>query len=381
MAIQESRLFFSLLLALTATGCGSSETEREKTPGTKTGTATTTDGESAEEDTSTEGQALTALFRDELDFEVDELKGDVPCTPVEARKSTVKDEVIPWPEELRRFVVPYLKSLPISAKLPEAVHGFYLVESQVLEEDVGGIACVRASDKKGAIFVNVRHAVEMREETGVGSYGTAEGVSDSYIFLTMRDIAASTIVHEAMHAVDFKFYQYGVETDLRTRDTVFDLSWAEYDQPKDADKISILSLTDGSPAPQAGAKLKAARQAYRGCSVRRSRVGGLALTGASASTLATELRYLAEDTNFIVPYTMANAIEDFAETLTVYHFLTEYQKADRRQVYDQDLTQVPLADATLLYDHDVTKIVDDNPKQKEKLCEFAELIFGEDCRL
>jgi len=64
------------------------------------------------------------------------------------------------------------------------------------------------------------------------------------------------------------------------------------------------------------------------------------LTTATAQQLADELRYLADETNFIVPYTMANAIEDFAETLTVYHFLVKHDKADRRRVYDQNLTQV-----------------------------------------
>lgn len=371
-------LTFAMAFALL--GCGASESEREKNGGEK-GKGSAIEETTGTDDTSSLGQSLTSLFRDEIDFEIADLDGDIPCTPVEDRKSTVKNETVAWPAELRRFIVSYMKTMPIAEKLPEAIHGFYLVESKVLEQDVGGIACFRASVKKGAIFVNVRHAVDLREETGIGTYSQAEGVSDTYVLLEMRDLAASTIVHEAMHAVDFKFYQFGAAGEVKKREDLFDLSWAEYDKPKDAEKISILALNDAPAEGHATAQLAAGRRTYRGCPIRSYTGNGYGLTAASATKLAEELKYLAEDTNFIVPYTMANAIEDFAESLTVYHFLTRYEKADRRRVYDQDLTKVAPEDATLLYDADVIKIVEENAKQKSKLCEFAEIVFEEACKL
>jgi len=108
----------------------------------------------------------------------------------------------------------------------------------------------------------------MRQETGIGTYGAAAGVSDDYILLEMRDLAAATIVHESMHAVDFQRYTFGTDTLVAQRETLMDLSWTSYDQPKDAEKISILSLASTAPA-SARERLRAALRDYAGA--RRAR--------------------------------------------------------------------------------------------------------------
>jgi hypothetical protein len=215
---------------------------------------------------------------------------------------------------------------------------------------------------------------------GSGKWQDLRVVTNKFVLQEAGDNAAVTLIHEIIHTIDNKLFVHGDDSLQRLRSKVFDMSWKSYTEPK-AQRIGIFALADGA---QRATTLDAGLRAFgHGCQRTRAQdaatgENGVALADtATAESLAEDLRYLADETNFVVPYTMASAAEDFAESLTVYHFGLNRKSWQVRTVFDRDIRVTNYRDAKSLYRHDTSSVVRSNDEQKNKICALAELLFGE----
>lgn len=328
--------------------------------------------------------ALNDLFKNEIEFTVSELTGGkTNCDDITSR-SNLASEIRPWPKELRGFLVDLLDAMPITQQVVDSVFAIYLVDEDTLAGSSGGIpaaglACDRGTDYKGIIFLNYDTFVTDRKG-GVGKWQNLRSIQEGHILLESGDNAAMTLVHEVLHAIDNKLYVNGLDGKARAgRSAVFDLSWTEHTQPR-FERIDLMSLTSDETS-EAGISNALLRS---GCGTRLRGEPepqiGFALTGnQSGKELAADLRYLADKTNFIVPYAMVTAAEDFAESLTIYYFGTYLNSWQTRSVYTPDISK-GVGDNAPIYVHKTSSILKQNANQKAKMCQMAELVFAS-CKL
>lgn len=327
--------------------------------------------------------ALGDLFKSEIEFTVSELTGGKTNCDDITRRSNLENDIKPWPKELKAFLVDTLLTMPITAQVLDSVFAIYLVREDALagsdgEPAAAGLACDRGTDYKGVLFLNYDTFVSDRKARGIGEWQNLTSVQEKFIRLESGDNAAMTLVHEALHAIDNKLYVNGLDAAARSgRSAIFDLSWVEHTQPR-FDRIDLLSLTDGASRPVdsglvrsgCGTRLKGEAPRASGPS------NGLSLTDEpSPQDLVGDLRYLATKTNFIVPYAMATAAEDFAESLTIYYFGAYLDSWQTRTVYDQDVRE-GTEGREALYRHSTKDIASKYDDQRAKLCKMAELVFA-----
>jgi hypothetical protein len=105
----------------------------------------------------------------------------------------------------------------------------------------------------------------------------------------------------------------------------------------------------------------------------------LSLTEASARQEAADLEYMASQTNFIAAYAMANALEDFAHTVTIYYFGTRGRGWPEAKTYDLDMTTTIPNETKLLYAFDAGKVIETSAPHRKKMCALVELVFDERC--
>jgi hypothetical protein len=345
---------FLAAFALVLTGCGKSGngTDSDAQANSLSGVA---DAESTE---------LEDLFRDSMDFDVSDVRnGSTNCTDIVDR-ADVPALITKWPVELKSFLTGVLKKFPSQAMIKAALHGIYLVPNSALYDEQtkstsAGLACDRGSDYKGLIFLNYDSVIRKRSRGQVDQWQNSTSVTGQYLTTVEGDAAAVTLMHEVFHTIDNKLFVHGTNDALQRRQSFLGQSWVG-DKPR-YERGSILALNDTASE---GRELRRCRH---------TQSTGTMLTGAmeDAESMAEELRNLAENTNFIVPYTMASPSEDFAESLTVYYFGTYYRSWQKRTVAFEKKT---------LFVHDTERILDTKQQHKTKVCAAATMIFG-NCRL
>jgi hypothetical protein len=330
-----------------------------------------------------EAPELDSYFKDEMDFTLDDLRtGATNCRDI-LKHENIREKLRPWPRELKTFLIDELERFPALGFMHQSLYGLYLVDGDVMTNpDTGtaaGIACDRGQDLRGLVFLNYESFVEDRRK-GSGKWQDLRVVTNKFVLQEAGDNAAVTLIHEIIHTIDNKLFVHGDDSLQRLRSKVFDMSWKSYTEPK-AQRIGIFALADGA---QRATTLDAGLRAFgHGCQRTRAQdaatgENGVALADtATAESLAEDLRYLADETNFVVPYTMASAAEDFAESLTVYHFGLNRKSWQVRTVFDRDIRVTNYRDAKSLYRHDTSSVVRSNDEQKDKICALAELLFGE----
>jgi hypothetical protein len=283
-----------------------------------------------------------------------------------------------------------LVAFPAVDKGVLSVFAIYLVAYEVLSDpgtkaSAAGLACDRGTDYKGIIFLNVASFVGDRAEDGIGAWRNLRAVSSRHVLLEAGDNAAVTMIHEVLHAIDNKLLVNGTDEALRTaRGAAMEASWKTFLEPK-YNRISRYSLAESNtPAASKGTPVDQLRDGLKGrgftCRTRGTGDDAMGLTGATPEKLAEELKYLAEQTNFIVPYAMASAAEDFAESLTVYYFGVYQDSWQTRTVYAHDIRAKGPDGGQVLYKHDTAAILRTSKLQSTKACALATLVFGS-CRL
>jgi hypothetical protein len=328
--------------------------------------------------------ALLDYFRDDVDFTAAQLEaGASNCSYLTDKAGRLDELVIPWPDDLKNFMAAQLEAnFPLAGKLDTFLHGLYLVKDETFLDEsgddlgIGGLTCDRGEDNKGLLFLSESVFVTQRLEEGLGTWQTLQAVQYDYLLLEVPDQAFFTLVHELFHAVDTKmFYRTTDQDALAKREESILLAWKDFDTPK-WDAITMTTLRGVDVLGE----YWAARKKYPlACRAKAARLP-LGLQDYTANEIKTELSHLKNDTNFLVPYTMANAAEDFAETLAAYVVGSRTSKWDLRVVYDQPITDT-LDGLTAIYTHDSGEIIRTSAPHREKMCFFAEMSLDEDCRV
>jgi hypothetical protein len=308
--------------------------------------------------------ALNDLFHNEMRFTRDDLmNGATNCSDI-LDEDHIEDHILSWPPELRSYFLDVLSEFPGLELISNSVHGIYLVTDESLQDPINnttaaGLACDRGSDFKGIIFLNYNSMVKKRLEKGIGTWQESRTKSHKFVNVNQGDGAAITLLHEIFHAIDIKMFMHGNAENFARRTDLKNKSWVG-NVPK-FKRGNIFALSDDNQDNLAE---------DRRCT--HPEHTGLGLTtNVDAKSLASELIYLQEQTNFLVPYTMASPAEDFAETLTVYYFGIYYQSWQKRTV---SVEKKPL------FVHDTELILRTKKQHIEKTCAAAELVFG-NCRL
>lgn len=334
--------------------------------------------------------SLESFFKDEMDFTIEDLKsGATNCRDILDTKD-IRESLIPWPSELKKFLVAELQKFPALPLVSLSLHGLYLVDPKMMGSaqsgSAAGIACDRGSDWKGLVFLNYNSFVRDRGQK-LGKWNKLRIASNKYIIHDAGDNAAATLIHEIIHAIDNKLFVHG-DAQLRAlRSQIFQMSWTDFTSPR-ANPIDIFFLQDDSEiALDMKLAMKQQRSTCKGSSdLFRSNIMQLRTDESvteeetTPQSLAKDLKYLAQETNFIVPYAMASAAEDFAESLTVYHFGVNRESWQLRTVYDRPVSSWSTNNGEVLYRHDTSEILQNNAAQRDKMCAMAKLLFGS-CQL
>lgn len=318
-----------------------------------------------------------------MDFTLDELRsGATNCRDILA-SGDIGSRLRPWPNELKTFLIEELRQFKAAPLLAFSLHGIYLVDSEVMTNPetgtAAGIACDRGKDLKGLVFLNFDSFVRDRGK-GPGIWQDLHVVTNKYVIQDAGDNAAATLIHELIHTIDNKLFVHGDPSSQKLRSDIFNMAWESFSVPRSR-RISIFFLdSTTNPIESLSQSVKTGgwrcrREGFDS----RSRVGAQ-LTADSQlvkpEELAGDLQYIAEQTNFLVPYAMATAAEDFAETMTVYHFGLRRDSWQVRTVYDRVVTPRTRDSGMVLYRHDTESLVKNSANHKDKICAMAELLFG-----
>lgn len=324
---------------------------------------------------------VKALFLDKVAFTTPELTGGKTNCDDILRRADLASDIVPWPKELRDFLADQLFKTPIRTQINDSVFAIYLVKEDVLKDDTeraaaAGLACDRGTDYKGIIFLNASTFINDRQSKGVGVWQDLRSIQETHILFESGDNAVMTLFHEVVHAIDNKLFMNGIDDSLRIkRSEIFNLSWKSHTEPL-YDRISVLSLTDGEvpSVVETGCRTRSRGE------IMPEPQTTLSLTAITGEKLGADLKYLAEKTNFIVPYATATAAEDFAESMTVYYYGVYENNWQNRTVYKENITDKGTGDATVVYAHKTKDIMKSVKAQKDKLCLMANLVFGA-CKL
>jgi hypothetical protein len=376
-----------ILAALLGQSCGSEDGTNRKTPtGTLVpgGDSSNNDGEINNNSGSAPDATTLSFFKDRVDFTAAELTDGVSnCSFVTDKASRLSSLIIPWPDDLKEFLARELKNrFPLQASMSDFLAGMYLVKDELFDDatnsgDGGGYAgltCDRGKDNKGLIFLAEEILVNQRKKGGLGKWQSMQGVQYDYMLVEVPDQAFFTLVHEIFHAVDMKLFVQTKDTkSLQERDESIRLAWAEYDVPKWS-RISMTTLKEVDML----AAYRSARKKYPLACRAKNQLPGLQLKDYTAQEIKTELSHLKNDTNFLVPYAMVNAAEDYAETMAAYVVGSSAKQWDKRIVYSQPIGDT-LSGLTEIYRHDSGDIIKTSSKHRDKMCFFAEMTFGGNC--
>lgn len=341
-------------------------------------------------ETASDQITLDSFFKDEVDFTIDDLKsGATNCRDI-IDTHDIRANVKPWPADLKSFLIDELRQFPALPLVSLSLHGLYLVDPSIMSSGqtgaAAGIACDRGSDWKGLVFLNYNSFVRDRGK-GLGKWNNLRIASNKHIIHEAGDNAAATLIHEIIHTIDNKLFIHGQPELQRIRSQIFQMAWNGFTSPR-AKPISIFFLT-GSQNSEFDIKtaMTSELSRCRGSSALNADTEVSARDDQSIpekstapQTLAKDLKYLAEETNFIVPYALASAAEDFAESLTVYHFGLNRKSWQLRTVYDRPITSSSTNNAEVLYTHDTSEVLENNSAQRDKICAMAQLLFGS-CQL
>ncbi len=312
-------------------------------------------------DTHQSNQLLDDLFHDTMQFTRDDLQtGSTNCTDI-LDEGHIEDRIITWPSEVKNYFLENLSKFPNPDLISQSVHGIYLVTDATLYDQkskttAAGLACDRGSDFKGIIFLNYNSVIKRRSSLGIGAWQETRSKTNKYIDIIEGDTASITLMHEIFHAIDIKLFMHGTPENLQKRENLKSKSWIG-DEPI-FKRGPIIALNGSDDASADSTDHRCTHPIH----------SGLSLTaGSSAEELAAELKRLQEQTNFIVPYTMASPAEDFAETLTVYYFGVFHQSWQKRTV---SFEKKPL------FVHDTESILRTKKQHIDKTCALAKLVFG-----
>jgi hypothetical protein len=219
------------------------------------------------------------------------------------------------------------------------------------------------------IFLNEDEFVSHpRMRVKVGAWYETENLVHNSVLENHGDQTLFTLIHELFHAIDLVHYIGSTnEANKAGRKVVTDLSWNSLTSPKYA-RTGVLALTPFA--------IPVVPKPVTTDTLREHFVFSL---HDDADDQMADYKTLATKTNFLTPYSSANAIEDFADTLATYYFGTRYNSWMLRSVFAADLTVTPVSQAHLLYVFDTRQIVHNSEPHKDKACRMAELVFGENC--
>lgn len=337
------------------------------------------------------------LFKDKSDFTPADLRnGFIACAALEDLAPDL-EPAITWSPMMRSYLANELKKFPDHDLLFSSVSGIYLTSAANLEYKkgkrkgrVGGITCQNSASKKSIIFLNNEEFVSQPKMTiKVGSWYETANLVHSSVLENHGDQTLYTLIHELFHAIDLVHFVSGSDPKRKLdRQKITNLSWNSLTDSRFGSGGGM-ALT-GPPTEISPETLKK----HFSFSIHEST--DLALTIAEVANnsktpptadeiLAAAKKQtdyytnLAMKTNFLTPYSAANAIEDFADTLAAYYFGTRYDSWMVRKVFDHDLSITPISQAALLHTFETSLIVRTSPAQNEKVCLMARLIFAESC--
>jgi len=308
------------------------------------------------------------LFHDKMQFTREDLiSGSTNCSDI-LDENHIEDQIITWPPELKRYLIEVLEQFPRPDLVSESVHGIYLVTDAALVDQksmttAAGLACDRGIDYKGIIFLNYNSMMKKRMPQGVANWQNSRSKTNKFIEVKEGDTAAITLMHEIFHAIDVKMLMHGTPDNIQKRAHFKSRSWVG-NVPKHR-RGEILSLNDNGNTDSTASDHRCRHPIHFHSEL------NLITNGSDPKSLAKELQNLQDQSNFIVPYTMASPAEDFAETLTVYYFGVFFQSWQKRTV---SLENKPI------FVHDTELILRTKKQQIDKACAAAQLVFG-DCQL
>lgn len=306
------------------------------------------------------------LFRDEVDFEITDFDYITGCGEL-FKDVKISSKLSKWPDSLKQTLAAELEKFPALDRVLDSVHGYYLIDEGAMGDinsgAPAGLAC-GADDGLGFIFLSKQLYLEIDP--------TEYSYSSEYTkAFQPGDYRISTLIHETLHAIDSRYFvNHDTGQFVSQRQDAAEYSWKGFDDSKYND-ISVLALTRHTPnAPHRGPCIKRHHhgEAFPSFSLK-----------SSPKEEAEDLEYMAEKTNFIAPYSMANSAEDFAETLTVYYIGTRSGEWPRWKTYDMSIINTQPKEGKLLYEFDSKEVITKSASHREKMCALAKLVFDENC--
>ena len=308
------------------------------------------------------------LFKEDADIDPVDLDGGTTRCLSLGTADTFADAVEPWPTGLRALLASELEKFPEFDLVEGAVEGIYLAKASLLTRPgsttagtVGGIMCDTDDDERGYVFINYDLAVTKRKNSGpLHVYQPYSGILGPHEFSSQGDITVYTMIHEIFHAIDLTYFSSDSD-EYADRIEIAEMAWSD---PVTSifETVDIFAHADGDTHTHT-----------HDC------IGshGMFLVPETPEELEAAYRHLAEETNYITPYSQANHFEDFADTLSNWYFLEIYDEKLVRTVYSSDLLSTLPADADILYTFDTAEILEESTDHREKMCAMVNLVFSD----
>lgn len=291
------------------------------------------DAETQSSEPSSSGQygEKTKIFRNNSLSLLDGIKKGPLCGSI--KNGEISLESYEWSSKLISYLTSELEKFPLYNDIKIKTKGIYL--SKFNNDDINGIACIDGSDNSYVIFLNADTLITPRSSHS--SFDSSSYIyKNSGFFDEVGDLLLHTLFHELFHIVDYSKYidVYKGAYLENARKEFSELSWenVENELSNPIDKYEIEYDT-------------ASVQYYKALA----------------------------NTNFVTDNATANIFEDFATSLEVYYMLSRYDSKRSTQFYSEMFGED--------YTWDVKEIVSSNPQLKNKLCQIAEIVLEEKCRL
>lgn len=290
---------------------------------------------------SNQQKVTNTIFKDEIDFSVDDLKAGKTCPSVKSGKFSISHAKA-WPTSLVKVMNTELTKLTYWNKIAPKLNGIYLINLP----KVFGLTCHLRSSDKYVIFVNLTAISDGRSLTAIDLKNDIANmiVDNTNIQENRGDLLLSTLIHETMHVIDLAFFYDDLLQLLNgqrktqngiIRKNFFDMSWS-----------------GGSPTEMPVNNFGIDMSSF----------------GLSASSAVGILKSLASESNFISPYAAENFQEDFAVTLESYYMGSHYNFWYHTSV-----------GAPYNYSYSASQLFKSSPSHRTKMCFLAEAALDETC--
>jgi hypothetical protein len=285
-----------------------------------------------------------------------------------------------------------LERLKINTQILDHVTGIYRADTTGPDGYplVAGVVCgADGQRKKVPVIMDWKMMTENREHWSGGKldkivkYKTYEpGEEDrSYIVGDDGDYGLQTLYHELMHVWDLVYVPSSNDELRADHDALFEATWKSLSEDKYG-VVSKYGLTGSEPTVQ---------QMLLECSKKHAvkhRMGVVSVGGVGGFGLADDdpfkrdmndgelHEFLVDKTNFINQYASTNAVEDFAETFTIYFSGTRNNDWSKKTYYSFNEST---GKRSTVFAFDAKKVTTSSKLHRKKACAYAKHVLGEDC--